>query len=408
MIDFIAAHWISLTIPIVGALIGWFTNWLAVVMMFRPLEFTGVGLVGWQGIIPANAGKMAQTLIDNSLSKIVSQEELLNRIDVAELARAMQLRLAPHVETIVDDAIESITLRGFAVTDFVWGMAPQWMRSKVYAQVRSKLPAIIARFIQDARSEAGELLDINALITVRLTIEKKLLVDLFQKACDKEFLFIERSGLYFGLPMGIPVMYIWHLWPFWWVLPVFGALVGYATNWLALYMMFRPIHPKRLGPVTFHGIRLKRHAKGAAAYGKLFAQHLMTAEVLATEVLRNEHSVQRLQEMIQREVTVALDELGLRFKPLAVLSIGLKQYRNVIGLVSARTFKLLQPLDQNALSIIDKALQIEDTLSTRLAALPPADFYELLHPVVQEDEWKLIAIGGVLGAAAGALQWWLM
>lgn len=408
MIDFIAAHWISLTIPIVGALIGWFTNWLAVVMMFKPLEFAGVGLVGWQGIIPANAGKMAQTLIDNSLSKIVSQEELLNRIDVAELARAMQLRLEPHVETIVDDAIESITLRGFAVTDFVWGMAPQWMRTKVYAQVRSKLPAIIARFIQDARSEAGELLDINALITVRLTIEKKLLVDLFQKACDKEFLFIERSGLYFGLPMGIPVMYIWHLWPFWWVLPVFGALVGYATNWLALYMVFRPIHPKRLGPFTFHGIFLKRQAKVAAAYGKFFAQHLMTAEVLATEVLRNEHSVQRLQEMIQREVTVALDELGLRFKPLAVLSIGLKQYRNVIGLVSARTFKLLQPLDKSALSIIDKALQIEDTLSTRLAALPPVDFYELLHPVVQEDEWKLIAIGGVLGAAAGALQWWLM
>ena len=96
--------------------------------------------------------------------------------------------------------------------------------------MRSKLPTIIACFLLDARSEARELLDINALITLRLTIEKKLLVDLFQKSCDKEFLFIARSGFYFGLPMGVSVMYIWHLWPYWWVLPLFGGLVGYASH----------------------------------------------------------------------------------------------------------------------------------------------------------------------------------
>jgi hypothetical protein len=37
--------------------------------------------------------------------------------------------------------------------------------------------------------------------------------------------------------------------------------------------------------------------------------------------------------------------------------------------------------------------------------LPPEEFYELLHPVVAEDEWKLIAVGAVLGMCAGFLQW---
>ncbi len=408
MTDWITFHWTFLTIPIVGALIGWFTNWLAVVMMFKPLDFVGVGLLGWQGIIPANAGKMAHTLIDNSLSKIVSQEELLSRIDVDQLSDAMCERLEPHVETIIDDVIESITLRGLGATGFVWSVAPQWLRAKVYAQVRNKLPNVIDRFLVDARGKASELLDINALIAERLTVEKKLLVELFQEACDKEFLFIERSGFYFGLPMGIPVMFIWGAWPLWWVLPLFGALVGYATNWLALYMVFRPLRPVRIGPFTFHGIFLKRQAKVAAAYGRFFAEHLITAEVLTTEVLRSEKSIQRIQELIQREVALTLDEVGMQFKPLAVLSMGIKQYRSVIVFVSERTFKLLQPLDKELLSGIDRALQIESTLSSRLAALPAEDFYELLHPVVEEDEWKLIAIGGVLGAVAGTLQWWLM
>ena len=146
----------------------------------------------------------------------------------------------------------------------------------------------------------------------------------------------------------------------------------------------------------------------AAAYGRFFAEHLITAEVLTTEVLRSEKSIQRIQELIQREVALTLDDVGMQFKPLAVLSMGIKQYRSVIVFVSERTFKLLQPLDKELLGGIDRALQIESTLSSRLAALPAEDFYELLHPVVEEDEWKLIAIGGVLGALAGALQWWLM
>ena len=59
-------------------------------------------------------------------------------------------------------------------------------------------------------------------------------------------------------------------------------------------------------------------------------------------------------------------------------------------------------------SLINTALQIESTLATRLGELPVQDFHDLLHPVVEEDEWKLIVIGGVLGFVAGIIQWWLM
>jgi len=37
-------------------------------------------------------------------------------------------------------------------------------------------------------------------------------------------------------------------------------------------------------------------------------------------------------------------------------------------------------------------------------ALPPAEFCDILHPVFEEDEIKLIVVGGVLGALGGAAQ----
>lgn len=397
-----------LTIPLVGGLVGWFTNWLAVKMIMMPIHYVGWRPFGWQGIVPANAAKMARILIHNSLSKIVSQSELLERVDPDDLARVIQRRIDPHVAEIVDAMVEKTSLRGLHVTEFAWAMAPKRLRAMVYSAVRAHLPEIISNFIVEVRKEADGLMDINALITERLSRESELLVDLFTKACDKEFQFIARSGFYLGVPLGIPVIFIWDAYPLWWVLPVFGALVGYVTNWLALYMVFRPLQPTRFGPFVFQGIFLKRQKAVAAAYGEFFANHLITAEVLTNEVLSRDASVRRIQELIQREISTKVDDFRFQFKPLAMATLGVKQFKGAVDFAATRAFDLMHPLDKDAQALINSALQIEATLSTRLGELPVQDFHDLLHPVVEEDEWKLIVVGGVLGFVAGIIQWWLM
>ena len=210
------------------------------------------------------------------------------------------------------------------------------------------------------------------------------------------------------MPLGIPVIFIWAAYPVWWVLPVFGALVGYVTNWLALYMVFRPLQPKRVWPFTFQGLFLKRQKAVAAAYGEFFANHLITAEVLTNEVVSREASVRRIQELIQREISTTVDDFRFQFKPLAMATLGVKQFKGPVDFAAGRALDLMHPLDKDAQDLINTALQIESTLSTRLGELPVQDFHDLLHPVVEEDEWKLILIGGVLGFVAGLIQWWLM
>ena len=41
-----------------------------------------------------------------------------------------------------------------------------------------------------------------------------------------------------------------------------------------------------------------------------------------------------------------------------------------------------------------------------MGSLPPADFEGLLHPVFQEDEFKLIILGGILGVLVGFAQYY--
>lgn len=57
---------------------------------------------------------------------------------------------------------------------------------------------------------------------------------------------------------------------------------------------------------------------------------------------------------------------------------------------------------------MDKAMQLEATIRVKLQAMSPAEFIGILRPAFQADELKLIIVGGVLGAAAGAVQQFLI
>jgi hypothetical protein len=52
----------------------------------------------------------------------------------------------------------------------------------------------------------------------------------------------------------------------------------------------------------------------------------------------------------------------------------------------------------------EDALDMENTLRSRMVNLPPAEFQGFLRPAFQEDEYKLILVGAFLGFLAGLGQ----
>src|SRR6516165_6804551 len=92
--------WVYVSIPIGAALVGWVTKILAVKMMFQPVEFVGIRpFLGWQGMIPKRAPKMAGIAVDSITSKIIQPEELFDRLDPDELAAELS---EPMHEAVAD------------------------------------------------------------------------------------------------------------------------------------------------------------------------------------------------------------------------------------------------------------------------------------------------------------------
>ncbi|UCG39021.1 MAG: DUF445 family protein [bacterium] len=65
-----------LIFPLVGALVGWLTNWLAILMLFRPRK--PVHLPGWtiQGVIPRRHAQLAERIAETVESRLLTQEDL--------------------------------------------------------------------------------------------------------------------------------------------------------------------------------------------------------------------------------------------------------------------------------------------------------------------------------------------
>jgi len=237
-----------------------------------------------------------------------------------------------------------------------------------------------------------------------------LLINLFQQVGRKEFQFIQRCGAQMGLLLGCAQMGLYFItkgipWMPWLLLPLSGLIIGNFTNWLAIKMIFRPLHPHKLcgGLVNIQGLFLKRQKQVAEELASTLADTCVNAESMIRYLVSSPGYDQTL-EIFEKHTSAACDEILGYARSFAPMAVGADRWTNLKKEVTTGFLEELPNHSSQFLKFVDHALQIEDTLAVRLSSLPPDQFEGMLHPAFQEDEWMLILLGGVLGVVVGLLQ----
>ena len=383
-------------IPVVAAVVGWFTNVLAIKMTFYPLEFKGVKPFGWQGIIPSKAGSMAGKSVDLMVGKLIDLDELFGHIDPKRIAEEMEPSLMPLGERIVKDTMEQ-------QSPLLWNSIPPLVKKRIYKQATDDLPEVIEETMNDLQGQITEIFDIRGMAVKELTANKALLNEIFLECGSEEFKFIEKSGFYFGFLFGLLQMIAWYLIGQWWLLPLGGLIVGFATNWLALKLIFEPKEPIKIGRIVFQGLFMKRQKEVAKEYANLVTKNLFTPTKIFRSILQGPTS-DKLLEIVQKHVRNAVDKSSGYSKTFIQLTAGTKKYDKIKNIATER---LIEQLPRHVIRTFDyaeKALAIEQTLREKMTELSPREYEGFLRPAFQEDEWKLILTGAILGGLAGLAQ----
>lgn len=96
--------WTWITIPAIGGLIGWSTNWLAVKMIFRPLKPRRVLFFKVQGLVGRRQHDLAKAIGRVVGNHLVEHRDIvrgLNKLDFGgALAKVLDKGLAPKVQEL--------------------------------------------------------------------------------------------------------------------------------------------------------------------------------------------------------------------------------------------------------------------------------------------------------------------
>lgn len=406
MIDSVVELWLHLralpnfwgfvTIPIVAAVVTWAHVWFAMKMVFYPLEFVGLWKpwIGWQGIVPRKAGKMAAIVVDNTLAKLGSLSEIFREMDPDKIARHVTDGLSERVEDMVDEIMNDKN-RVF------WENLPVSFKKRVYARVRRQMPVVMEGLVRDLGENIEDLIDLKAMVVRQMEGDKALVVRVFLEVGSPEINFIVTSSFWIGLTLGLVQMTLWYWFPWNWGLPLYGAALGYATNWLALAMVFRPLNPIKIGPWRMQGLFLKRQPEISEKFAELSTLEMVSLKHLVGEMLSGKYA-ERTRALIRRHLSPLLE--GGVVRTAIQLTVGPTGYAALKRTIVEKAAALsLQPLDNPQFNA-DRAKVIASIFASRMKAMSSKEFQDLLRPAFQEDEWIVIMMGAVLGAICGWLQ----
>lgn len=394
-------NYVLLLIPFTSALVGYATNYLAVKMMFYPIEFIGIRpIFGWQGLIPMKRREMAEIEVELVLGKLLSVQELTDRLDPHMLTQSIDRRLKQVLRKIVNQVMQESAPQ-------LWASMPVQAKNLVYKRVEADIPNVVHKMVEDFKHNVDEIIDIKELVVGHLVDEPELINEIFLKAGEKEFPFIEKSGLYFGFLFGLATMAIWYFNPIWWVLPAGGLVVGYATNWIAIKIIFEPKQPIKFLGLTIQGMFLKRQKEVSEVYSDIIEKKLINAKNI-TDIVLNGSGSEQLLELIELHVNDAIERYVAMAQPYFALGVGSEKYYRMKELAVQQIFDSSDKYLQYAHEYADGALKVGDDLCARMQELSPEEFEGVLRPAYQADEWKLIVVGAILGMLAGFMQLYIV
>ena len=184
-------------IPLISAFIGWFTNWIAIKMLFHPKIPKKILGVTFHGIFPKRQQQFAE-----KLGKLVSQELLSFKDIEQKITSPENLK---KIMPVVDAHIEQFLRVKLADT---MPMISMFIGDKTIAQLKDVFmkeleilfPQLMSNYMNNLQSE----LDLEKIVTQKVSnFSSDKLEEILNAIMSKEFRFVEIIGAVLGFVIGV-------------------------------------------------------------------------------------------------------------------------------------------------------------------------------------------------------------
>ncbi|MCG3166778.1 MAG: hypothetical protein POELPBGB_02560 [Bacteroidia bacterium] len=190
--------WINfILIPVISGLIGWFTNWIAVKMLFRPKDKIKILFFNIQGVFPKNQATVAQRIGNMVSSELFSSKDIREKMEHPDNLETIR----NAVEKKIDEYLNITFPKNYPLTSiFVGKNRKNKIKDDLIYEVEKVAPEVIEHYVQNIERE----LNIEEIVRRKVAdLPPDKLESLLNSILKKEFRFIEWIGGIIGLVIGI-------------------------------------------------------------------------------------------------------------------------------------------------------------------------------------------------------------
>jgi len=189
-------YWLIL-IPLISAFIGWFTNWIAIKMLFHPREPKKILGLTIQGIFPKR-----QTTLAANLGKLVS-DEFLSFTDIEEkISNPSNLKkIMPMIDTHIEDFLrKKLPDEMPVISMFIGDKTINKLKAAFMNEIEILFPQVMKQFAGNLKTE----LDLEHIVIKKVAaFSSDKLEEILYQIMSKEFRFVEIIGAVIGFIIGV-------------------------------------------------------------------------------------------------------------------------------------------------------------------------------------------------------------
>ncbi|MDX1776099.1 MAG: DUF445 family protein [Desulfobulbales bacterium] len=185
------------TLPLIGALIGWLTNYIAIKMLFHPKDEVKIFFIPVQGVFPKRQKDFARKLGQIVSEELVSAEEITAHLKEKATSEA----IINHIAQRLEEGLSSRLPRAFPILAMV-------LSSDITAKIKSflgeQIGSLNEELVEKLSGELEEELDVHRLVEEKVAaFSSDKLEEILFSIMRREFKFVEMVGAALGFLIGV-------------------------------------------------------------------------------------------------------------------------------------------------------------------------------------------------------------
>ena len=187
------------------------------------------------------------------------------------------------------------------------------------------------------------------------------------------------------------------------ILPIIAALIGWATNFVAIKMLFHPQDPKKILGITFQGVFPKRQRQIAERLGELVANELFSIKDVAQKIEELSTRPEALEEVGKRIEKTIREKLVSAF-PMLSMFLSDEMIEKVTKLFQSELEDFLRASAQGLAAKMEDSVDVKSLVEEKVRAFSSNKIEELLIGFMEQEFRFIEKIGAVLGFLIGCIQ----